>query len=149
MLFTGGTDNNVAGDNTSAIRAQVFNYFDPAQNWKITDASGTTTTPLLGPTTAAQGVRVDLTLNSATSYSLSMTPLNGGTPYSQSGTYVGPITWVNFRLYNAESGGLNDTANNFGISRVSVVPEAATFTLLVVGASGAGLGFVRRTRKQK
>ena len=149
LLFTSGTDNNLPGDNTSALRAQVFNYFDPAQHWKISDASGNTTTPLLGPTTAAAGVQVDLTLNSATSYSLTMTPLNGATPYSQSGTYAGPITWVDYRLYNGASGGLNDTANNFEISRMQITPEPATFSLLVLGGASMLGGFVRRKRTQE
>jgi len=119
ILFGNATDNNAPGDNTSAIRASVFNYFNPSQNWAINDPSKHTTS-LTGPTTAAQGVRIDLTLTSATAYSLTMTPLNGATPYTLNSTYTGPINYVDFRLYNAASSGLNDTADNFEISSMTI-----------------------------
>jgi hypothetical protein len=73
-----------------------------------------------------------------------MTPLNGATAYSQSGTYAGPITWVDFRLYNAASGGLNDTANNYGVSYMTIVPEPGTISLIALGAGG--LFCLRRRR---
>jgi hypothetical protein len=75
-----------------------------------------------------------------------MTPLNGATPYSQSGTLAGPITWVDFRLYNAASGGLNDTAENYEISQmtISTVPEPSSLALIGLGT--AGLWFLRRRK---
>jgi hypothetical protein len=144
ILFGNATDNNAPGDNTSAIRASVFNYFNPTQKWGINDAGGNHPTTLTGPTTAAQGVRIDLTLNSATAYSLTMTPLNGATPYTLNGTYSGPINYVDFRLYNAASTGLSDAADNFGISYMSVVPEPATLSL--IGLGSAGLLLLRRRK---
>lgn len=144
LLFTSGTDNDAPGDNTSAIRASVFDYYNSSQNWTINDAGGKHNTSFTGPTTAAQGVRIDLTLDSATAYSLTMTPLNGATPYTLNGTYTGPIDYVNFRLYNTVSSGLNDTADNFGISYMEVVPEPATLSLIGLGT--AGLLFLRRRK---
>jgi hypothetical protein len=91
-------------------------------------------------------VKIDLALTSPTGYSLTMTPLNGGAAYTHSGTLAGPISWVNYRLWDGASGGPNDTANNFEISRMSVSPEPATFSLLVVG--GAGLAVVGARRKR-
>jgi hypothetical protein len=146
ILFGNATDNNAPGDNTAAIRASVFNYFNSSQNWGINDVSAHTT-PLTGPTTAAQGVRIDLTLDSATAYSLTMTPLNGATPYTLNGTYSGPINYVDFRLYNAASSGLNDTADNFGISSMTITaaPEPASMALL--GLGGFGLLALRRRKE--
>jgi hypothetical protein len=144
LLFTGGPDNNAPGDNTSALRAQVFDYYNGSLGWAITDGSGTTHPGLTGPSTAAAGAKIDLTLNSATTYSLKVTPLNGDPVYTQSGTYSGPIDYVNFRLYNAVSGGLNDVANNYGISYMEIVPEPATFAL--VGMGFGGLLFFRRRK---
>jgi PEP-CTERM motif len=144
ILFTGGTDNNAGGDNTSALRAQVFDYFNSSLNWNIKDANPSQNISLTGPTTAAAGVQIDLTLTSATAYSLIMTPLNGATAYSQNGTYAGPITYVNFRLYNTASSGPNDVANNFGISYMTIVPEPTTLALMGLGA--AGLMFLRRRK---
>jgi hypothetical protein len=143
LLFTGGPDNNAPGNNTAAIRASVFDYYNPSQNWAINDPSKHNTS-LTGPTTAAQGVRIDLKLNSATAYSLTMTPLNGATPYTLNGTYAGSISYVDFRLYNTVSSGLNDAADNFGISYMSVVPEPATLSLIGLGT--AGLLFLRRRK---
>jgi hypothetical protein len=139
LLFTSGPDNNVPGDNTAALRLSVFNYF--ASNW---DVSGTGT-GLSSTTTGAAGVRLDLTLTSATAYSLTLTPLNGATPYTQSGTLAGPITWVDYRLWDGASGGPNDTANNFEISSMTIsVPEPSSLALLGLGSMG--LMFFRRRK---
>jgi hypothetical protein len=144
ILFGNATDNNAPGDNTSAIRADVFNYFNPAQNWAVVDGGGTTHTTLTGPTTAAQGVMLALTLDSATTYSLTLTPLNGATARTVNGTYSGSINYVDFRLYNAASGGLSDAADNFGISSMEVVPEPSSMALAGLGA--IGLMFFRRPK---
>ena len=145
ILFGNATDNNAPGDNTSAIRASVFNYFNPSQNWGIDDAGGHHSTSLTGPTTAAQGVRIDLTLDSATAYTLIMTPLNGATPYTLNGTYAGPINYVNFRLYNTASTGQNDVADNFGISYMEVVAAPEPFHRGTYWAGMfAGLLYLRR-----
>jgi hypothetical protein len=88
-------------------------------------------------------MRLDLTLTSATTYSLTMTPLNGATPYTQAGTLAGgPITWVDYRLYDGASAGPEDVANNFEISRMSITPEPCTLAL--IGLGSAGLLFLRR-----
>jgi hypothetical protein len=141
ILFTDATDNNAPGDNTAALRASVFDYYNSSLNWGIDDAGGAHHTSLTGPTTAAAGVRIDLTLTSATAYSLTMTPLNGATPLSLNGTYTGPINYVDFRLYNTASSGLNDTADNFGISYLEIVPEPSSLALMGLGS--AGLLFLR------
>ena len=142
ILFTNGPDNNVPGDNTAALRLSVFNYF--ASDWSVDDAGGGTGTGLSSLTTGAAGVKIDLTLTSPTGYSLTMTPLNGGTPYSQAGTLAGPISWVDYRLWDGTSAGPEDTANNFEISRMSVVPEPCTLAL--IGLGSAGLLFLGRRK---
>src|SRR5882672_4638983 len=138
ILFTSGPDNNAPGNNTAALRLSVFNYF--ASNW---DVSGTPT-GLSSTTTGAAGVRLDLTLTSATAYSVTLTPLNGGTPYTQAGTLAGPITWVDYRLWDGTSSGPEDTANNFEISRMTIsIPEPSTIALIL---AGSGLVFLRRRK---
>jgi hypothetical protein len=148
ILFTSGPDNNAGGNNTAALRASVFNY--GSTTWGINDAGGNTSTGINQATVAVAGMKLDLTLTSATTYSLTMTPLNGATPYSQSGTLGAaglPITWVDYRLYHGTSTGAEDPVNNFEISRMSVVPEPATFTLLAFGTAGA-LGITRRRKRE-
>ncbi|HWX22206.1 MAG TPA: PEP-CTERM sorting domain-containing protein [Candidatus Binatia bacterium] len=142
LLFTSGPDNNAPGNNAAALRLSVFNY--SASNWSVNDAGGGTGTSLSSTTTGAAGLRIALTLNSATTYSLTLTPLNGATPYSQSGTLAGPITWVDYRLWDGTSGGPNDTANNFEISSMTIIPEPSTFALIGLGAGG--LVFLRRRK---
>jgi hypothetical protein len=140
ILFTSGPDNNASGNNTAALRLSVFNY--GTQFWNIND-TGSTATPLSAPTTAVAGMRVDLTLTSATTYSLTMTPLNGAGAYSHNGTLAGPITWVDYREWDTASSGPSDGANNFGISYMTIsVPEPSGLALIGLGVGG--LLFLRR-----
>jgi len=146
MLFTSGPDNNPGGNNTSALRASVFNY--GSTTWKLNDAGGSSSSGINQATVAAAGMRLDLTLTSATTYSLTLTPLNGATPYTHAGTLnpTGPITWVDYRLYDGTSAGPEDTVNNFEISymTISVVPEPSSLALIGLGFSG--LLFLRRRK---
>ncbi|HWW02999.1 MAG TPA: PEP-CTERM sorting domain-containing protein [Candidatus Acidoferrum sp.] len=143
MLFTSGPDNTAPGNNTAALRLSVFNY--GTTFWHLND-SGSVSTGLSPATTGAAGMRLDLTLTSATAYSLTLTPLNGATPYTHAGTLAGgPITWVDFRLWDGVSAGPNDTANNFEISSMTItVPEPSTLALIGLGAGG--LIFLRRRK---
>ncbi len=149
ILFLNGTDNNGAGDNTSAIRAQDFHsgYYNPGDLWSVQDSGAGGSTTLSAATTGAAGVQIDLTLNSATAYTLTMTALNGGGTSTVNGTYSGPINYVNFRLYDGVgSSGPSDVADNFGISymEITAVPEPTSVALLGLGLGG--LLFVRRKK---
>lgn len=142
MLFTSGPDNNAPGANAAALRLSVFQY--GGNNWNINDA-GSADTGLSSSITGAAGVKLDLTLNSPTTYTLTLTPLNGAPAYTHSGTLAGPISYVDYRLWDGASGGPNDVANNFEISGMTVsVPEPTTFALIGLGA--AGLAFLRRRK---
>ncbi len=145
MLFTSGPNNNAGGNNTAALRVSVFNY--GGQNWHLNDLVSVDT-GLSSLTTGAAGMKLDLTLTSATTYSLTLTPLNGATPYTHSGTFAAvlPITWVDFRLYDGTSAGLDDTANNFEISSmtISAVPEPSTWAL--IGLASTSILLLRRRK---
>jgi hypothetical protein len=143
ILFTSGPDNNPGGNNTAALRLSVFNYF--STTWGLNDAGGhSTANGIDQATVAAAGLRIDLTLTSATTYSLTMTPLNGATPYTHAGTLAGPISWVDYRLYDGTSAGPEDPANNFEISYMTIVPEPSGLALIGLGFSG--LMFFRRRK---
>ncbi len=132
ILFYNGTTNLPAGNNTSALRMLVFNYFNT--HWKISDNTGTTVTPLTSATTGAAGMKFDFTLLSTNTYSLTMTPLsNPSAAYMQTGTLRTnlPINWVNYRLWNGQSSGSNDLAENFEISSMTVA--GLTLNIQVVG----------------
>lgn len=127
----------------AALRLSVFNYF--ASNWSLNDSAPGIDTGLSSLTTGAQGVMIDLTLTSATAYSLTMTSLNGGGTYSHSGTLAGPISWVDYRLWDGTSGGPNDVANNFEISKMTIsVPEPSALVLIGFGSCL----FLLRRRKE-
>lgn len=121
ILFGNSTTNLPAGDNTSALRMLVFNYF--SSNWKAVDISGTTFVPLDASDTGAAGMIFDLTLLSTSTYSFTMTPLaSPSSAYTQTGTFSAnlPINWVTCRLWDNQSAGPNDTANNFFISSMTI-----------------------------
>lgn len=123
VLFGNSTISPPAGDNTAALRVQVFNYYNPSAPWKITDNAGTIITPLTGPGTSAAGVKFDLTLLSTNTYSFTMTPLgNPASAYTQTGTLRAnlPIDWVTYRLWNTQSSGSNDLVDNFEISSMTI-----------------------------
>lgn len=146
ILFGNATDNNAAGVNTSALRIQVFNYFNSGLNLSGSDTGSFSMSPLTGGTTAAAGAMIDLTLTSATTYSLMVTRLSDNTVFSRTGTLGSslPIDYVNFRLYNTPSTGPSDVADNYGISymEITAAPEPGSLALLGMGLGG--LVFFRR-----
>lgn len=153
ILFLNATDNYAAGEPggsqpLNGIRLQDFHsgYYNPGDLWSVQDnGGGNQKTTLSAATTGAAGVLVDLTLNSATAYTLTMTALNGGGSSTINGTYSGPINYVNFRSYDGVgSTGPNDVADNFGIQYVEIVPEPGTMAL--VGMGLGGLLFLRRRK---
>jgi hypothetical protein len=140
ILFCNATNNDPGGDNAAALRLSVFGYHEGYNTeWAVTDGNpyaynNTTTTTLNFTNTAAGGLQIDLTLTSATNYSLTMTPLNGTTPYTLTGPFAFtalnsdtslyvtnlPINYVNYRLWNAASSGTNDITDNFEITSMTV-----------------------------
>ena len=147
ILFTSATDNNGPGVNTAALRLSVFDYFNPSMHWGINDGTGSHSTSLSAMTTGASGMIVDLTLNTATTYTLTLAPQSSPhSPYlTFSGTLASAIDYVDFRDYNTASGGPNDTANNFSISSMEVVPEPSILALVGLGS----ISFVLWRRRRK
>lgn len=137
ILFTSGTDNNGPGVNTAALRLSVFDYYNAALNWHIND-TGSHSTSLSAIHTGASGMLVDLALNTATSYTLTLAPASSpNSPYlTYSGTLASPIDYVDFRTYGSASTGLNDPADNFSIANMEVIPEPSPFMLSGLGAIG-------------
>jgi hypothetical protein len=125
ILFTSGSDNDFPGDNTSAIRFTVFDYFNPSMFWAISDADNLPRSNVSAMTTGASGMLLSLTLTSTNTYTLVMAPVsNPGSPYlTHSGTLVTanlPINYINFRQWNTASTGLTDVADNFSISAMTI-----------------------------
>jgi hypothetical protein len=127
LLLFNGTDNNPPGDNTAALRLQVFDYFNSSLKWTGKDSADFRTS-LTGPTTAASGAKIILDQGTSTNYSVTVIPLNGAAAFTTNRILGSsrPINYVNYRCYNMVSGGLNDVANNYGISSMSVSPWVST-----------------------
>ena len=146
ISLNNGTDNNPGGVSTGQqVAAYHFEYFNYGQ-WTVADLAGDTGTTLYNTDTAVAGMKLDFTLTSATTYSLTMTPLGGSaSPYTQMGSLKdgGPINWIEFQLYNNASSGLNDVANNFEISYMAIIPEPTSLAFVGLGAS---LVFLRRRK---
>lgn len=125
ILFTSRATNNPAGDNGSALRLSVFDYFNPTMKWSITDVGNEPRTALSAMTSGASGMIIALTINSTNTYTLNMAPVSDpNNPYlTFSGTFSTdlPISYVNFRLWNTASTGITDTADNFEISSMTVL----------------------------
>ncbi|HEX3626658.1 MAG TPA: hypothetical protein VH280_14685 [Verrucomicrobiae bacterium] len=137
ILFANSSTNLPAGDNTSALRMLVFNYY--STHWKAVDSAGTTVVPLSTADTGAAGLKFDLTLLSTNTYSLTMTPLgNSAAPYTHTGTLSAnlPINYVTYRLWANQSTGSNDLADNLEISSMTIeglplnIQMAGTNTIL-------------------
>ena len=149
IMFGNATDNAPAGNNTAAIRAQVFNYYNASQNWAINDSTYSAhshKTSLTAATTGADGMRIDLTLTSSSTYQLTMTPLNGAGSYTLDSTYSGPIDYINYRLYNTASSGPNDLADNMEISYMEIEPAPEPTSMALLGMGLGGLLFMRRKK---
>lgn len=134
ILLGNSADNLPAGDNTSAFRMLVFNYFTSI--WKAVDSSGTTFTSLAATDTGAAGMKFDLTLLSTNTYSMTMTPLgNPSNAYTQTGTLTTnlPINYITYRLWDNQSTGPNDTADNFEISSMTIA--GLSLNIRIVGTN--------------
>lgn len=137
ILFANSATNNPGGDNTSALRLQVFDYFNPSMYWSIQDGGSGHSTTLSGMTTGTSAMILDLIVGAGNQYSLILAPeSNPNDPYLvTSGTLASSINYVDFRNYNTASGGVNDTANNLSISSMEViVPEPSSLALAGLGA---------------
>jgi hypothetical protein len=89
---------------TSRLRVGTFEYFTYGR-WYIDSVAGGSPT-LFDTDTAAGGMRLDVTLTGANTYSLVMTPLaNPSNAFTNSGTLngTGPIDWIQFEHYNTDS----------------------------------------------
>ena len=136
ILALNGTNNDPAGVNMSAIRTQVFEYYNPSLFWVINDYYGPTRTTVNGAASAT-GIKYDLTLTSTNTYLITLTPLsNPSAAYSQSGPLNTnlPINYVSFRLYLGPSSGPNDTADNFEISSMAITGLSLNIQLVGTNA---------------
>jgi hypothetical protein len=151
---TGGGNTVYAGTPVSRMAVGTFEYFTNGK-WYATGTGGN---PTLFDVNTNHGMRMDLTLNSIDTFTLTMTPLNNpAIAYSKSGVLAGPlgtpIDWVEFELYNTDSdyypthtitGGETD----FYISNMWITPVPEPTGVALVGLGLCSLiGFGLRGRR--
>jgi autotransporter-associated beta strand protein len=101
-LNTGGGNTVYNGQPKSRLAVGTFEYFTNGQ-WY---ASGTGGNPPFIDTDTDQGVQIDVTLTSADTYELVMTPLDNPTSaFTAAGALeeTGPIDWIEFEFFNTDS----------------------------------------------
>jgi hypothetical protein len=151
---TGGGNTVYAGTPTSRLAVGTFEYFTNGA-WFSTGTGGN---PTLDDTETDQGMRLDVTLNTVDTFSMTMTPLdNPGLAFSKSGTLDGtagtPIDWIEFEIYNTDSDFFptviaNPQATDFYVRSITVVPEPSTAVLMLLGGGGALLAAHARRRRR-
>jgi hypothetical protein len=148
-LNTGGGNTVYQGTPMSRLAIGTFEYSTNGA-WY---ASGSGGDPNLFDTDTDAGMRIDVTLTSADTFSLVMTPLdNPSRAYTKSGNLEpgGPIDWIELEMYNTDSdffptpaeGG--QSATDFYIRSITIVPEPSA--ALGVLAGGFALALRRRRR---
>lgn len=145
ILFTDSPGTNQPpGNNNASLRLSVFGYGN--SNWNINDTSGHSTS-LSALTTGASGMILKLTMSTATTYQLTLAPQSSPNSYYLDffGTLAGPIDYVDFRNFNTPSSGLSDTADNFNIGSMTIVPEPSTWFLCGIGS----ISFMLWRRRRK
>jgi hypothetical protein len=142
IVLSHGSDNIQYGGAGTQISVGTFEYFTYGK-WYTTSTFSHGGTSLFDTDTAA-GLKLDITMTSASTYHLVMTPLgNPAIAYSEDATLAlpaEPVNWITFQLYNTTSN--PNAATDFYISSITIVPEPSGLAL--IGLGSAGLLFLRR-----
>ena len=110
IILSTGSDNIQYGGAGAQASVGTFEYFTYGK-WYASDASKSVNTTLFDTDTTTNGVRIDFTLTSPTTYHVDMTPLgNPALAYSADATLEnkgltdqGAVNWVTYQLYNTDS----------------------------------------------
>lgn len=142
---------NSGGGNTPATGAQEvalfrFEYFNYGL-WQVGQGGGDINTTLFDTDTAL-GARVDFTLTSPSTYSMTLDPFGPAATYTHSGSLKtgAPINWVQFDFYNTATNPSSATDMYISSVQITGVPEPATFTLFALGAAGVAAVGIRRKK---
>ena len=146
IVLSHGTDNIDYTRAGSQLEVGTFEYFSYGK-WYTTTSYGSGRTSLFD-TDTQHGMRLDVTMTSATGYHLVMTPLdNPSIAYSEDATWLlpaEPVNWITFQLYNTTSDPLQPTDFYISSMTISEVPEPSALAL--IGLGSAGLLFLRRRK---
>ncbi len=147
VVLSHGTDNIAYGGAGSQLEVGTFEYYHYGK-WYTTSTWGGGWGPWtsLYDTDTSRGMKLDITMTSATGYHLVMTPLdNPGIAYSEDATWnlpAEPVNWITFQLYNTTTDPAAPTDFYIKSLTISEVPEPSTLAL--IGLGSAGLLFLRR-----
>jgi hypothetical protein len=133
-------------DSGQALLTVYYIGGDPINSWKVDDNNGEANlSPNVGFT--SDGLHLSITLTSATTYSGTLTQLNGG---SASASFSGSLQIQptgegigKIELFNNDAG--TAYANNAFFNNLAIVPEPSSIAL--VGVSLFGAGMLRRRKR--
>jgi PEP-CTERM motif-containing protein len=154
---TGGGNTRFMEPPQSRMAIGTFEYFTNGK-WFATGTGGD---PTIFDLDSYAGMKIDFTLNTINTFSLTMTTLNNDSEtFTKSGTLDGPagapIDWIEFELYNTDSD-FSPTevafpeATDFYIASMivsPVIPEPHTACMVLVGAAGVFLAVRARRREE-
>ena len=101
-------ENRPSNHGDDVVAVGTFEYYGTLGRWYTTDTFGdyNSRPNIYDLDTTTNGIQIDVTVTSASTYHLVLTPLgNPGNAFSEDGTFAhpGPIVWVTYELYNTDS----------------------------------------------
>ena len=131
--LTSGASAGIKLENSSGDVLWQLTYSGGSLVYQITDGGGS---GIKSASVTSLGVHIELTLSSASAYSVTVSPINGGTANTHSGTLVsatGGTSITQFQLFFTDA--TATTANGQSFNNIAVVPEPSVITLAALATT--------------
>ena len=137
-------ENRPSSHGDDVVAVGTFEYYGTLGRWYTTDTFGdyNSRPNIYDLDTTTNGMQIDITVTSASTYHLVLTPLgNPGNAFSEDGTFAhpGPIVWVTYELFNTDSNFYPPGGNYAGCGG----PDRTDFYIKSMTVSGLTLNIQR------